>query len=179
MPLTAEAFHLLSEAGLIPEKAELIAGVVFLKMPPSPLHSYHVNALATAFRPSLPPGHSLRQEQPMSASEESEPQPDVAVVRGEWTEFHRRHPTTAEIAVEIALSSSELDHRKAAIYAAAGLGEYWIVLPETRRVEVHTAPLRGEYARRSVLTRPEDVLTAASLPGFRLTPGELFVNEPA
>ena len=179
MPLTVEAFHLLSDAGLIPEKAELIAGFVFVKMPPSPPHSYYVNALASAFRPALPSGFSLRQEQPMVTSEESEPQPDVAVVRGEWSAFLRRHPTTAEIVVEVALSSSDLDHRKAALYAAVEVGEYWIVLPDLRRVEVNTTPLHGEYSHRSILTRPDDALTTGILPSFRLTLAELFAHEPA
>ena len=180
MPLTVEAFHLLSDAGLIPEKAELIAGVVFVKMPPSPPHSYYVDLFATEFREGLLPGLLVRQEQPMVCVEsDSEPQPDVAVVRGARPDFHREHPATAEIVVEVALTSSELDHRKAAVYAAAGVKEYWIVLPESRRVEVYTAPWQGEYARQAILARPEDALTTDALPGLRLALAELFVNEPA
>ena len=177
MPLSVQAFHLLGEAGLIPEKSELIAGFVFVKMAISPPHSFYVNAFVTAFRPWLQPGFSLRQEQPITTDEESEPQPDVALVRGEWNDFRHRHPTTAEIIVEIALSSSDLDHRKTGLYAAAGVGEYWIVLPDARRVEVHADPLNGEYARRQILTRPEDTLTTIALPGFRMALEELFPRD--
>lgn len=37
--ISVEAYHLLYQQGLIPEKAELIEGVIYSKMPKNPIHS--------------------------------------------------------------------------------------------------------------------------------------------
>ncbi len=67
------------------------------------------------------------------------------MVRGTRADYFRAHPANAELIIEVATSSSEIDAEKAAIYAQANVREYWIVLPEEKRVEVYTQPVGREY----------------------------------
>ena len=99
---------------------------------------------------AIPPGFILLREDPLTFAD-SEPEPDLAVVRGEEQEFADRHPPTAELVIEIAITSVALDREKAAIYAEAGVVEYWIVLPAERRDEVRRNPVNGVYLDLTVL----------------------------
>ena len=60
-PLTVEAYHVLGEMGLIPEKTELLYGQVFHKMPKSPLHRQLMMRLLEIIRAALPAGLHERQ----------------------------------------------------------------------------------------------------------------------
>lgn len=100
-------------------------GILLRKTSKSPTHSWLVQLLLQLLQQSLPPGFCLRQEQPLTFLR-SEPEPDLAVVYGSLNDFRHAHPTTAELVIEVAISTVELDRQKAAIYAAAGVAEYCI-----------------------------------------------------
>ena len=70
----------------------------------------------------------IRAQLPLMPSPTSAPEPDVAVVAGQRTDYDHCHPTTALLLVEIADTSLPQDRlTKSRIYAAAGIPEYWIV----------------------------------------------------
>lgn len=142
--ITVPQYHLLGEAGAIDERTELIAGVIVRKMVKSPEHSWLVQQLAEWLRRVTPAGHVVRQEQPLTLAS-SEPKPDLAVVIGTPEDFRRAHPHTAELVIEVAISSEPLDREKAAIYAAAGVAQYWLVLPESGVVDAYADPAPGGY----------------------------------
>ena len=114
----------------------------------------------------------IRQEQPITCRN-SEPEPDLAVVPGSDDDYFRAHPTTAELVIEVAISSSEIDAEKSAIYAEANVLEYWIVLPEERRVEVHTQPLGREYVAHRTFVFPQVAISEA-FSSFQLDLGTFF-----
>ncbi len=136
---TVEQYHLLGEAGLISEQVELLNGIIVEKMSKSPLHSGTAQKLVRLLNQVIPESWLVRQEQPITCRD-SEPEPDIAVVRGTEDEYFHSHPVTAELVIEVAISSSEIDVEKAAIYAEANVSEYWIILPEEKRVQTFTVP---------------------------------------
>ena len=136
------------------------------------MHSFTTEELTARLRKVVQPGLLVRQEQPLTC-QRSEPEPDVAVVLGTRTQFLKLHPTTAELVIEIAVSSAEFDYQKRSIYAEAGVREYWIVLPEERRLEVHTRPLSREYGVKRVYIAPE-VVASEILPAFQLDLATFF-----
>ena len=71
------------------------------------------------------------------------------------------------------MSSPALDRENAALYAEAGIKEYWIVLGAERRVEIHRRPEHGCYRERWVCG-PDDLLECASVPGVSFRIAELF-----
>lgn len=174
--VSVESYHKMGEHGLIAEKTELIRGVIVDKMPISPLHAYLVERLARMLYESLDPQWSARSQQPLTLRD-SEPEPDLAVVRGAASLYVERHPTIAELVIEVAISSEEVDRLKASLYAEAEIGEYWIVLGNRKAVEVYSEPIDGRYTRLHTVTSP-DGLSLASISGVYLSLEELFGPTP-
>src|SRR4029079_12866276 len=90
IPLTVEAYHALGEVGMVEEKTELIHGFVFAKMPKSPRHRIICQRLLTALRAATQKGICVWQKQPITCLD-SEPEPDISVVRGEENDFAKDH----------------------------------------------------------------------------------------
>lgn len=169
---TVEQYHLLGEAGLISGKVELLDGIIVEKVSKSPLHVLTTQRVAKSLRRLFDDQWSVRQEQPITCRN-SEPEPDLAVVPGSDEDYARVHPSTAELVIEVAISSSEVDVEKAVIYAEAQIPEYWIVLPEAKRVEVYTVPVSGAYTHHQTFLFPAKVVSRR-LPAFQLDLATFF-----
>ena len=172
MPITVEQYHALFAQGLISEKTELLEGIIVEKMSKSPLHSSVAQKLLRKLRAATGEKLDVRQEQPITCRR-SEPEPDLAVVAISPDDYASGHPQTAELVIEIAVSSAEIDRRKAAIYAEAGVREYWIVLPETRQIEVHTNLTQSRYFVQRIFTVGQTAFSEV-LPAFRVELSGLF-----
>lgn len=171
-PLSVEEYHRLGEFNGHGKRTELIRGIVIEKMSKSPLHRTIVSWLYRMFLARLPSGFTVWQEQPLT-SVDSEPEPDISVIRGGERDFLEAHPTSAELVVEVAVSSPALDRENASLYAEAGVKEYWIVLGRDRQVEVYRRPENGRYQDTCVVG-VKDLLECPSVPGVRIPIAELF-----
>lgn len=169
---SVEQYHRLGASGLIDANTELIRGVVTDKMSQSPLHCFVLQVLLDWLSDALPAGWLLRPGEPLTTSD-SEPEPDVCVVKGTRVDFATEHPTTAALVVEIAITSEKLDEEKASIYAEAGVDEYWIVYGERGCVGVLRRPEGGRYQESQTLG-PRDTLRPVAFPGLELPVGDLF-----
>jgi Uma2 family endonuclease len=90
----------------------------------------------------LPPGWKVFVQRPITLAD-SEPEPDVSIVRGTGADYKDHHPRPSEIGllIEIADSSLTLDRiTKGRLYSAEGIPEYWIVNLIQRHIEVHRDP---------------------------------------
>ena len=172
LSVSVEQYHRLGESGLIHENTELLKGVIVEKMIKSPAHSWLVQSLVDWLRANLPPDVHVRQEQPLTFAD-SEPEPDVAVVAGCPDDYRSAHPSTALLVIEVAISSGELDREKAHVYAAAGIPEYLIILPEDNCVEVYSVPQLSAYSNLRKCGRGER-LHLTSLPHVVLELGTWF-----
>ncbi len=172
--MTVEAYHALGEMGLIPEKTELLYGQVIHKMPKSPSHCYLQQVLLDTIRPCLPPGMCLRSKQPITCAD-SEPEPDVAVVRGRKEDYRHAHPTAAELVIEVCVTSEDYDRFKLRAYASAGVKECWLVLGPEKQIEVHRQPAGEQFAERTV-HGPGGRLTSAGVPGITVELDALFTR---
>jgi len=171
-PMSVQAYQALGQLGLIPENTELLHGEVFQKRPKSPIHSAVLRRLLKLLAGKEMPDSFLSQEQPITCTG-SEPEPDIAVIRGSEDEFWNSHPTTAELVVEICVTSHEYDRSKLRAYAGAGVKEVWLVLVPEQQVQVFRAPSADAYAE-SRLVSAGTLLQSDALPGFALDPGALF-----
>jgi Uma2 family endonuclease len=109
----------------------------------------------------------LRTQDPITTAD-SEPEPDIAVVRGGVRDHAERHPGPGEVALvaEVSDVTVRRDRKKAALYARAGIPVYWIVNLRTRRIEEHTDPRDGAYQVR--VERGEGETIAVTLDGAPL-----------
>lgn len=171
-PLSVEDYHQLGEYNRHGKRTELIRGIAIEKMSKSPLHRTIVSLLYRLFLARLPAGFTVWQEQPLTFVD-SEPEPDISVVRGRESDFADAHPTTAELVIEVAVSSPALDRENASLYAEAGVKEYWIVLGRERQVEVYSR-LENRRYQEIRMANMIDTLECSSVPGMQIQVAELF-----
>ena len=133
-------FDRLFDLGAIRADIELIRGALVEKMPQSPLHASIVELLRERLEVRLPEQYFVRQEKPLTLAD-SEPEPDVAVVKGSRASYRKRHPRNAVLIVEVSDTTLHSDRaRKASLYARAGVPDFWIVNLVDRRLEVYRTP---------------------------------------
>jgi len=149
---TREEFDRLIETGFFEgRRYELIDGDLIDKMGQNPPHAFAIQ-LALIWLGGFFNLNRIRVQLSIEASptdrERSVPEPDLAVL-AEWKpEFAKRHPRGDELllAIEIADSSAGFDlTRKAVLYAAAGVPEYWVLDLPRRRLVVHREPAETGY----------------------------------
>jgi len=131
------------EAGIFQpgDRVELIAGHLIVAEPQGGAHFAAIRAVEEALRAAFGPGWEVRGQGPIALDEESEPEPDVAVVPGSFRDYRREHPSRPVLIVEVSESSLRLDRRhKAGLYARAGIADYWIVNLLERVLEVYRDP---------------------------------------
>ena len=171
-PLSVEAYHVLGQLGLIPERTELLYGLVYHKMPKFPAHRLLFMRLLRFLQEACPLGFHVQPEQPISCLD-SEPEPDLSVVRGSLEDYTKTHPTTAELVVEICVTSHEYDRSKLRAYAQAGVKEVWLVLGPEKRIEIYRLPETDHFVGHEVLENAA-TLTSTALPSVSMPLMELF-----
>src|SRR5919109_2491522 len=123
------------------EPLELIGGQLIVAEPQGTSHASSISAVEYAVRAILPPGWIVRTQAPVSLDDESEPEPDVAVVAGRPMDYRETHPTHPALLVEVADASLYFDrHHKGSLYARAAIHDYWIVNVANQVLEVYRDP---------------------------------------
>jgi Uma2 family endonuclease len=173
-PLSVAAYRVLGESGLIPKNTELLYGFVYTKMSKSPFRSFLLQFLLEALIRVLPAGRLLRTEQPIMCGD-SEPEPDLAVVAGCNKDFRQDHPHSAELVIEVCITSHDYDRSKLRAYATAGVKECWLVLGPEKQIEVYRLPKEGQFSEHSI-HGPGGTLTSAALPEFTLSLDAFFAK---
>ncbi|MEM7699512.1 MAG: Uma2 family endonuclease [Verrucomicrobiota bacterium] len=143
-PMSVEFYHESTALGWIDGDIELLRGIPVKKISKSPLHEYLIERLQEWLLKQIPSGYRLLKERPLT-THDSQPEPDLMVVQGKIDDFKYKHPQSASLVIEVCLNTADRDRLKAAIYAEAGVSEYWIVEPETQSVTVHRNPTHGVY----------------------------------
>ena len=123
------------------EPIELLGGQLVVAEPQGAYHASAITKVDYALRAVLPPGWIVRLQAPVSLDDESEPEPDLVVVRGRPGDYRDSHPARPALAIEVAESSLDFDReRKGSLYARAGIEDYWIVNLVDRVLEVYRDP---------------------------------------
>src|SRR5262249_32996457 len=121
---------------------ELLEGLIVPKMTRNPQYDIALELVDEALRGRLPAGWRLRIQSAIT-TDDSEPEPDLAVVRGDARSRGGRHPGPPDLGlvVEVADTSLAQDRQeKGRLYARAGIACYWIVNLVDRQIEVYTDP---------------------------------------
>lgn len=174
VPITVEQFHEMIRTGIISDGApiELIEGLLLWKdrcateghsMGHDPRHALLVKRLIRILQSWVATvGCHVQSQLPVTLTDTSEPEPDVAIIRGAEEDFDRRHPGPGEIvvAIEVAGSSLKSDRTtKLKLYAAAGVPTYWIVNLQDALIETYTLPDSAQQTYHKVSNSlPGDML---------------------
>ncbi len=164
-PLTVDDLAAMVDAGILDEndRVELLDGVLVEMSPQSPAHAAAVGQLTMLLAPiAAAQGLVVSPQCPLDVvSPISQPEPDLAVATAGSSDAY---PAQAQLVIEVSLTSRAVDlGRKAAIYAAAAIPEYWVLDLDSRRLVVHRDPAADRYETIAALTDADSV-TAAQLP---------------
>lgn len=137
-------YHRLIDIGVLDEndRVELLEGWLVPKMSHGPLHDISVELAHERIRQVLPNGWRLRVQSAITTGD-SEPEPDLAIVRGDIRTAPRRHPLPTEIGLLIEVADTTLQNdrlRKTEIYGRAGILNYWIINLQDRQIECFSQP---------------------------------------
>jgi Uma2 family endonuclease len=148
---TVQEYHRLIAAGVLgeDEDVELLEGWIVPKMARTPTHDGMVSTvMLDVLTPRLPEGWFCRGQSAITTAE-SEPEPDIAVVRGATRDYLARHPGPADMALVVEVSDSSLQRDrfyKGRIYATAAIPVYAIINLLDRQVEIYTDPTGPDAA---------------------------------
>ena len=153
---TINEYHRMVAAGILGDrKVELLKGEIVEMPPESELHAYCSDEAGEYLTKLLAERAKIRHAKPITLHNNSEPEPDIAIVQRLGREYREHHPYPENVfwLIEYANSSLEKDLEiKNKIYAEAGIAEYWVVNLKKSHLVVFREPLDGDYANKSTLT---------------------------
>ena len=145
------------------ERVELVDGLIIDMSPQKSFHAAVTRLVEEALRSAFATDHDVRVQMPLALGDNSEPEPDVAVVPGTMRDYMNAHPTTAALVVEVADTTLRLDRKaKQAVYARNGIAEYWIVNLKNNTLEVYREPQGDHYRSQAILNAGDKIYSLAA-----------------
>ena len=152
---TIEEYHRMIEAGLLDNRrVELLRGEIVEMSPEGEAHAYFSSEAEEYLRRLLGDLATIRSGKPITLPNDSEPEPDIAIVQRLGREYLSHHPYPDNIFWLIEYANSSLDkdlNTKTQIYAEVGIAEYWVANIKKRQLIVFREPQDGDYASKSTL----------------------------
>ena len=138
-------YHAMIDSGALTEDnpIELLQGWLVQKMPKKPRHSTITRIIRKLLAELMPQGWYVDSQEPMTTAD-SEPEPDIMIVRGTVMDYLDRHPGPEDVALVVEVSDATLNRDqtlKKQLYAAAAVPVYWVVNLPDNQVEVYSRPL--------------------------------------
>jgi len=174
---TVDEYHRMGEVGLLDAdtRVELIEGEIVEMAPIGDAHAAISNRLTRLLVLAVGERGIVAVGNPVRLSLHSEPQPDFSVLRPR-ADYETRGPRPEDVmlAVEVSDTTLRRDRQvKLALYANAGIREFWIVNLEVREVEIYRSPGGETYAsveRKGV----GDVATIEAIPAVTIAISEML-----
>jgi Uma2 family endonuclease len=147
---SVDDYHHMIESGLLADKSvELLEGAIVEVSPEGIPHSYTHQSVSDYLRELFKGKAYVRDAHPITL-DNSEPQPDIAIVRLPDTIYARHHPYPEDIYWLIEVSNQTLSKdlaQKTIIYARNGIAEYWVIDLKNNQLIVHTQPQDNGYSK--------------------------------
>jgi Uma2 family endonuclease len=173
---SADEYERLIENGILDEdnRVELIRGDI-VELPPIGIrHAACVVALGELFHELLDRMVTVSVQNPIRLPDDSEPQPDIALLRGHRSLYTRRRPTAGDVLllVEVSDTTPATDREvKVPLYAGSGIPQVWVVNLDSEAIEVYSEPVGEKYQKVTFVARGEKL----ALPGGMA--GEIALDE--
>lgn len=169
---TIDEYNRLAELGFFHEddRVELIKGEIIPMAAKGTLHSTFCRRLIRELSKLIGNQATLQSQDPIIIPPNSEPEPDVAILKNKDDDYLNSHPAAQDLLllIEIADSSLKYDQEvKLPLYAEAGITDYWIFNLIENCLETYNQPfqyLQGKFGyRRKVIFLPNETV---NLPCF-------------
>lgn len=160
------------------ERLELIRGEIVEKMPQEPKHFTVIEAAQDILpRAFINVTCCVRAQGPLHLPDDTEPEPDIAVVRGTRHLYQHQHPRADDVLLVIEVANSTLAYdrdTKAPIYAEVGILEYWIVNVRDRVLEVYRDAERTGFTEPVLVLRENDIIAPLAAPDATIAVADLL-----
>ncbi|MFM7383724.1 MAG: Uma2 family endonuclease [Microcystaceae cyanobacterium] len=167
-------YHRLIATGLLDEKpVELLKGQLVEMSPESPLHADLNRTLADQLRQKLAGKALISEGKPITLTPDSEPEPDIAVVR--LGSYRQHHPQATDILLIIEFANSSLakhTQEKALLYAQQAIADYWVADLANQQLHLYRQPSPSGYQEQQILT--EGSIALLAFPEVTLTVTDLL-----
>ena len=169
---TIDEYNRLAELGFFHEddRVELIKGEIIPMAAKGTLHSTFCRRLIRELSKLIGNQATLQSQDPIIIPPNSEPEPDIAILKNKDDDYLNSHPAAQDLLllIEIADSSLKYDQEvKLPLYAEAGITDYWIFNLIENCLETYNQPfqnLQGKFGyRRKVIFLPNETV---NLPCF-------------
>lgn len=173
---SVDDYHRMIEFGILSDRhLELLAGEIIEMSPETPIH-YNTAKRGARYLEELLAGRAeIRFNGPITLAD-SEPEPDIAIVRLPNSAYNERHPEAEDIfwLIEVAKSSLKKDLEiKASIYAVAKIQEYWVLDLSAKRIIVFRQPQHERYAIQQVID--QGAIAPLAFPDIEIPVEQFFV----
>ena len=171
-----DEYHQMIESGLLAERSlELINGEIIEMSPEGVSHSFYCRGTAKYLRLLLGNRAEVSEAHPITLPNDSEPEPDIAIVRSPDTLYQTRHPFPEDIfwLIEIANSTLAKDLGvKRELYARAGIPEYWVMNLQTSELVIFRDLIDNKY--RSEICLNDGDISPLAFPDLSIDISRLF-----
>jgi len=179
---TSDEYYRLVALGFFEgHRVELIHGEIIAMPPMGSPHATTLTLVLQCLQRIFAVGYVVRPQMPLHLQEDSEPEPDIAVVPGTPADYAGSHPMTAILAVEVAVTTLAYDRDvKGPLYARAGIPDFWLLDVSQRRVTVFRHPrldassVTGWIYGESGLYLPGNRIAPLPLPDSGIAVSDLF-----
>jgi Uma2 family endonuclease len=173
---TIEEYHQLVETGILDDKrVELLQGII-VDMPPEGMpHAVYCTESVNYLRNLLGDRATVREAHPITLPNDSEPEPDIAIVRAPSRQYLDHHPYPDDIfwLIEYANSTLKKDlNDKKRVYAEAGIQEYWVVNLHASELIVFRDLAQNVYQSETILAAGN--ISPRSFPDLQVNVSKLF-----
>jgi Uma2 family endonuclease len=171
-------YYRMAEVGILREddRVELIQGEIVEMAPIGRRHMAFAGNLNQLLAARLVGRAIVWMQNPIVLSEDTEPRPDIAVLRRRPVPYKEREAWAEDafLIIEVADSSLAYDRStKRRFYADAGIPEYWVVDCTAEAIEVHSGP--GPEGYRDVIrVAGTATLTLQAFPDVELRTTDIF-----
>jgi Uma2 family endonuclease len=176
---TVDDYHRMINAGILTteNKVELLEGQILEMSPQQPPHAATTQIASDYLRELVADKATIRVQLPITLRPNSEPEPDIAVVRIDSQRYLNNHPIPDDIFLLVEVADSTLNRdrkRKARTYANAKIADYWVLDVNARAVYVFREPGNDGYVQEFLLDE-NATLSLVAFPEVEVRVKELFV----
>ncbi len=164
---TANEYRQMSELGILDanDRTELIEGQILVMAAKGTPHVLGLRLLAVALDTLLEnQPFFVSTQDPIQLNDFSEPEPDLAIVRGTALDYADRHPDSNDLVLVVEVADSTLKYDcevKDKLYAQSGIEDYWVLDVKDRKLHIFRNPTATGYTSHLILTPPNSIAPLA------------------
>lgn len=152
---TTDRYHQAIHAGVFDDQpVELLRGEIIIMPPEGEPHAYYNSEIGDYLRGLFGSYAKVREAHPVTLANDSEPIPDLAIVKPLGTAYLEHHPYPGDIHWLIEFSDATLTKdltTKKTAYGESGIQEYWVINLKAKQLHVFKNLQDGRYTTENIL----------------------------